>query len=60
MARLQASTLFSLPEVAQRWKVSVKSVRRLIDAKGLSAIRVGKSLRISESEILRFERQNAT
>ncbi|MCU4179692.1 helix-turn-helix domain-containing protein [Bosea sp. BH3] len=38
----------------------MKSVRRLIDAKGLSAIRVGKSLRISESEILRFERQNAT
>jgi excisionase family DNA binding protein len=52
--------LVSLSELAQRWKVSVKSLRRLIDAKHLSAIRVGKSLRISESEILRFERRNVT
>jgi excisionase family DNA binding protein len=51
--------LLSLPEVAQRWKVSVKSVRRLIDAKRLSVIRIGKALRISQEELTRFERQNS-
>ena len=51
--------LLSLPEVAERWKVSTKSVRRLIDAKRLGAIRIGKALRISQEELTRFERQNS-
>ena len=60
MSKPHSSVFMSLPEVAQRWKVSVKSVRRLIDAKHLGVTRIGKSLRISEGELLRFERQNAS
>jgi excisionase family DNA binding protein len=52
--------LMSLSEVANRWNVSVKSVRRLIDTKRLGVIRIGKSLRISHDELVRFERQNAS
>lgn len=52
--------LMSLPDVAKRWQVSVKSVRRLIDTKQLQVIRIGKSLRISHDELVRFERQNAS
>lgn len=52
--------LMSIPEVASRWKVSVKSVRRLIDLKRLGVIRIGRCLRISHDEVSRFERQNAS
>lgn len=52
-------SLRTLPDVAERWKVSIKSVRRLIEAKQLGVIRIGKSLRISEDELIRFERENA-
>lgn len=52
-------TLFTLPDVAERWKVSVKSVRRYIAANRLGVIRIGKALRISEEELVRFERQNS-
>ncbi|KRE16785.1 hypothetical protein ASE66_09230 [Bosea sp. Root483D1] len=52
--------LLTLPDVAERWKMSVKSVRRLIAAKRLGVIRIGKALRVSEDELVRFERQNST
>lgn len=54
------SALLTLPDVAERWQMSVKSVRRLIAAKRLSVIRIGKALRVSENELVRFERQNST
>lgn len=51
--------LLTLPDVAERWKVSVKSVRRHITANRLGVIRIGKALRISEEELVRFERLNS-
>ena len=51
--------LLTLRDVAERWKVSVKSVRRHIAANRLCVIRIGKALRVSEDELVRFERQNS-
>jgi len=51
--------LLTLSDVAERWRMSVKSVRRLIAAKQLGVIRIGKALRVSESELVRFERLNS-
>ncbi|CAH1663477.1 HTH_17 domain-containing protein [Hyphomicrobiales bacterium] len=59
MSKQQMPILMTLPEVAQRWKISIKSVRRLIDAKRLGVIRIGKALRISEAEVVHFERHNS-
>ena len=60
MSKQHLSNLMKLPEVAQRWRVSVKSVRRLIDAKQLATVRIGKSLRVSEAEVARYERRNSS
>jgi excisionase family DNA binding protein len=59
MGKERMPILMTLPEVARRWKVSVKSIRRFIDAKHLGVIRIGKSLRVSEAEVVRFERRNS-
>ena len=43
---MSTTTYFSMPEVASQLNVSVATVRRWIDEKGLPAQRVGKSIRI--------------
>ena len=48
---------FTVDEVAARWKVSPKKVRREISREALVAHRFGRQLRISEADLLVYERQ---
>jgi excisionase family DNA binding protein len=42
-------------ELAKEWKVSERTVRRLIEAEKIDAIRIGRVWRIPEDEKQRFE-----
>jgi excisionase family DNA binding protein len=46
--------MLDIPEVGRRLKVCVRTVRRFITRGDLGAYRVGRQLRISEEELLRF------
>lgn len=46
--------LHDVPEVARRLNVSEKTVRRLIVRHELRAYRIGRQLRISEGELMRY------
>lgn len=52
-------TLYTIIEVAKLLKVSTKTVRRWIDAGDLIAHRLGRQLRITESDLLTFIRHSA-
>jgi excisionase family DNA binding protein len=43
-------------QAAQRWRVSYKTVRKLISSRQLSILRLGRAIRIPMSEILRWEK----
>ena len=47
-------TVYTTEEVAARFRVNVRTVRRMIRAGKLKAVRVGKEYRIEESEIERI------
>lgn len=49
--------LYTVAEVANLLKVSIKTVRRWIDADELVAHRLGRQLRITESDLSAFLRQ---
>jgi excisionase family DNA binding protein len=49
--------LYTVAEVADLLKVSIKTVRRWIDADELVAHRLGRQLRITESDLSAFLRQ---
>ncbi|WP_205082896.1 helix-turn-helix domain-containing protein [Paracraurococcus ruber] len=53
-ARRAAPGLLSVPAVAERLDVSVKTVRRMIDAGELPAHRVGRLVRVSADDLLVF------
>jgi len=46
--------LHDVPAIARRLNVSEKTVCRLIDRNDLRAYRIGRQLRISEEELIRF------
>jgi excisionase family DNA binding protein len=50
----------TVPELAERWQVSTRTVRRLIESGKLRAIRIGGQLRIADDVLQRFEARNAT
>ena len=45
----------TVPEVADRWKVNKRKVYEYINAGSLRAIRFGRSWRIEQSDLERFE-----
>ena len=49
--------LYTVAEVADLLKVSIKTLRRWIDADELVAHRFGRQLRITESDLAAFIRQ---
>jgi len=49
--------LYTVAEVADLLKVSVKTVRRWVDADDLVVHRLGRQLRITESDLSAFVRQ---
>ena len=51
---MTASTL-TIPETAQRWKVSARTVRRMIQRGELPTFRVGRQIRVSPDAVARVE-----
>ena len=47
---------YTVDELATRWKLSVKTVRRLIWAEKLKAIKIGVAIRVPDTEVERYER----
>ena len=47
--------VFTIPEVANMFKVSEMSIRRMIDRKQLNAIKVGGQWRITQEEVDRLK-----
>jgi excisionase family DNA binding protein len=48
--------LFTVNDVAERWQVHHRTVRREVERRRLNPTRVGGLIRFSEEEILRYER----
>ncbi len=47
---------FTVPEVARRWNVSLSFVRRLLAKGDLKKTYFGRSVRIAEQDVERYER----
>ncbi len=45
----------TIQDVAARWKISVPTVRRIIGRGEVSAVNIGRAVRIERSEIERYE-----
>jgi excisionase family DNA binding protein len=56
-SRTPLPPLFTVGEIAKLLKVSTKSVRRWIEAGDLIAHRLGRQLRITESDLSTFIKQ---
>lgn len=52
--------LYTCEEVAERYSVKAITVLEWIRQKKLSAINIGKSYRVKESDLLEFEKSNET
>ena len=48
---------FSLAQLARRWKISAKDVRRMLGRQQLAFVQICGSLRVPLAEVERFERQ---
>ncbi len=51
-------TTYTVAEVAEMWKVSTKTIHRLLRRGKLRAVKVGRATRIRETEVERYERVN--
>ena len=51
------SPFFTLPQLAERWQVSVVTLRRCIKAGTLKHVTVGRLFRIERDEVERIERE---
>ena len=51
---------YSCKDVANRYGVKVATVWAWIREKKLSAIKIGKSYRVKEADLITFEQQNQT
>ena len=52
------AAVFTIPELAKRWKVDRHTITAAIRRRELAAFRVGsRQYRVSEAEVLRFEQQ---
>ena len=54
----RSQSFHNLADVAKRLKISVKTVRRLVDRGELVVHRFGSSLRVSDTDLTAFERIN--
>jgi excisionase family DNA binding protein len=50
--------LSSLEELASRWGVSVKTLRRIVQRGELKTHRIGTQIRVSEDDIRSYEAMN--
>ena len=50
----------TVEQLAERWQVSERTIRRMIENGRLRAVRIGNQLRVAEDVLERFEARNAT
>jgi excisionase family DNA binding protein len=50
-----ASTLLSLPQLAVRWDVNVKTLYALVERGELPTVRIGRLIKVTLSVVQRFE-----
>jgi len=50
----------TVEQLAERWQVSERTVRRMIEDGRLRAVRIGNQLRVADDVLERFEARNAT
>ena len=55
-----SSKFISIDQVAARWGVHPRTVRRMIKSGRLAAVQVGRQYRISPDVLLHFEEKNNT
>jgi excisionase family DNA binding protein len=51
---------FTVEQLAKRWQVSQRTIRRMIERGGLRAVRIGAQLRVADDVLQRFEERHAT
>jgi excisionase family DNA binding protein len=56
----ESKPLLTLQDVAARWQVSLKSVRRIVERGELKVHRIGHQIRISPEDATTFERLRRT
>ena len=54
-ATLDPNRLYSIDQIADRWRVSGKTVRRLIDRGDLRHVRIGGQKRLRPEDVLEYE-----
>jgi excisionase family DNA binding protein len=55
-----APEFFSIEQVATRWGVNPRTVRRLVKAGHLPAVQIGRQYRISLEAVQNYEKKNGT
>lgn len=55
MDKLDTTPMLTLGDIARRWNVHQRTVKRLIEDGELSAVRIGFQWRIRADEVLRYE-----
>lgn len=50
-----AGRLFTIQEVAENWRVSTRTIRRMILSGALPAVRLGRAVRIRENLVIRLK-----
>jgi excisionase family DNA binding protein len=58
LSQASVPTLFTIEDVAERLKVSVKTVRRMIARGELDICRFGRLIRVSETDLAAFIEQH--
>ena len=54
---MSESSYFTLPQLAERWQVSVVTLRRRIKAGTLKHVAIGRLFRVERDEVERIERE---
>jgi excisionase family DNA binding protein len=52
------TAFFTVPGLAKRWQISERTVLRLLAAKALPCLRIGRSVRISVEDVVAYEKKN--
>jgi excisionase family DNA binding protein len=54
----KSESLLTLQDLAARWQVSLKSVRRIVTRSELKVHRIGHQIRISVEDVITYENLN--
>jgi excisionase family DNA binding protein len=58
--QLPSRSFFTVEQLAARWQVSPRTIRRMVERGKLRAMRIGPQLRVPVDVVERYEVQHAT